>query len=226
MNLWTNGPAGTCLFGLFAASLMLGAFGIGETKEARFWNWFQKNSDRLYHFERDQQRVFDDLSQELAKVNPGLVFAFGPTKNGAREIIISADGISSIFPAVRSLVAAAPKMSAWKVIAFRPRVGATTSVQFEGHTVAPTDMWYRSMREGNKLGIVLYIRGYSKSMERQFQSAAFLHLDNALGEYDVATKIGSIDFKPLPADPRSAGLKQLSSLAAEVDKLSSPKNLH
>jgi len=206
--------------------LVVGSLSFGDSPEARFWGWFQRNSDRLKHFERDQDRIFSELSGELKRINGDLVFAFGPTKGGVREFVVSAGGISSAFPAVKKLVSAAPKMPSWKITAFRPRVGVTDHVIIEGRSVPAADIWYRSLPEGHKLGVVIFVRGYSKATERQLGSAAFLQLDNAIGEYDATTKIGSIAFEDLPVDPRAHGLKPMSALPAEVDRLTIPTKHH
>ena len=71
------------------------------SKEQTFWSWFQRNSDTLYHFERDRQRIFDQLAAEMHRVNPELTFEFGSVlDDGAREFVISAGGVKTAFPAV------------------------------------------------------------------------------------------------------------------------------
>jgi hypothetical protein len=49
--------------------------------------------------------------------------------------------------------------------------------------------------------------------------AAFLMLDSALGEYDVETKVGSINTFPTPPDPPAQGLKPFPTLTEEFDSL-------
>jgi hypothetical protein len=91
-----------------------------ESREERFWQWFQKRADQLFDFESGQQRVFDELASALNRVEKGLTFEFGPKESGKREFIVSADGIRDRFEAVRRLVSAAPLMPQWVVIPFRP----------------------------------------------------------------------------------------------------------
>ena len=47
--------------------------------------------------------------------------------------------------------------------------------------------------------------------------AMYLMLDAALGEYDVETKIGTIELKPLTGGPDASGLKPIKELASEFD---------
>jgi hypothetical protein len=96
---------------LFSSLLtVLGWFGrrAGLTPEQAFWNWFQKNEDSLFDFEKNQAEIFDRLSTELHKIDPNLTFEFGPKENDRREFTISADGIRKAFPAVEKLFASAP----------------------------------------------------------------------------------------------------------------------
>src|SRR5688500_13624428 len=89
--------------------------------ETTFWKWFAKRSDAYFSFEENQEILFDELNQALAKVHPDLCFEFGPVENGKRDFVISAGGIREAFPAVTSLYRAAPELKQWKLIAFRPR---------------------------------------------------------------------------------------------------------
>ena len=82
-----------------------------QTPEARFWKWFVANADRLFHFELDQERVFDALRAQLHRVATGLTFEIGQIDDGKREFVISADGDRVLFPYVERLVAAAPSLN-------------------------------------------------------------------------------------------------------------------
>jgi len=180
-----------------------------------FWQWFEKNSVHLSAFEQDQEKVFGELDVELGKVNKGLRFEFGPVKNGQREFAISANGIVEVFPAVNELVSAAPKLANWRIIAFRqPKEGLKDfKLEFEGVKMTANDLWFKDNAEGDKVGLILYIRGFKSDEETQaLAGASFLFLDMAIGEYFVVTRIGSIDRRPLPEDPRSLKLKPLGDL--------------
>jgi hypothetical protein len=74
----------------------------------QFWAWFVSNEAMLYDFEKDMERIFKKLAAELNRVDPNLTFEFGPKKTDGREFVVSAGGIKSSFPAVVSLVSAAP----------------------------------------------------------------------------------------------------------------------
>jgi hypothetical protein len=177
--------------------------------EKAFWDWFQANDERLYNFERDQEPTFDQLHAELRKVHKNLVFEFGSIENGRREFIISADGIREAFPKVESLYAAAPALSRWKVVKYRPRREpmdiALGDLRVDCHAVV-VDLQPHS----DKVDLTLYLPGYSEHTQDKYKRIAFLFLDQALGEYDVETRVGYIDLKARDeAPPRALSLAQL-----------------
>jgi hypothetical protein len=187
--------------------------------EAKFWDWFAANSERLANFEADQERIFDELAAELEKVHEGLTFEFGPEEPDGREFVVSADGIRERFPAVIRLVEAAPDLPGWKIIAFRQPKSMDYSLEYGGYELSPDDIWFAAEPDGDRVGLNLYIKGLSRANERVATGAAFFLLDGALGEYDVETKIGFIEFKPLPSKPASRGLQPLRELPAVVQQM-------
>jgi len=178
-----------------------------------FWQWFEQNSSRLAKFETDQERVFNELERQLKEVDGGLTFEFGPRDKEEREFVISADGKIEVFPVVTKLVAAAPKLPGWKIIAFRQPKSLDLVVEFRGAKLGKDDLWFVAEPDGNKLGLTLYIRGYKSDKESEALAyASFLLLDSALGEYAVETQIGSIERRPLPPDPSRLKLKPFAEL--------------
>jgi hypothetical protein len=157
----------------------------------RFWRWFAENDDRLFHFDRDLKRTFGAVSAALNEVDGDLTFEFGPVDDGRRDFVISAGGIKRAFPAVEALAAAAPPMRRWRVIAFRPRRLVGNTVDFGGIRVDPATVTYSLLASDTKLGVYLYIPGYAEG-DTRYGQAGYLLLDEALGEYDVETKLGPI----------------------------------
>jgi hypothetical protein len=167
-----------------------------KSKEETFWKWFQANESRLFDFEQDQDRVFAELGPEMRKVHPSLTFEFGPKKEGRREFVISADGIKDAFPAVVALADKAPELQRWEIIKFRQRRGPIPDLGYEGTRVKSEDVRFTIEPDGDKAGITLFIKGYDESSHRTLGTIGFLYLDSSLGEYDVETKVGFVDFKP------------------------------
>ena len=166
-----------------------------KSPESTFWAWFEKNQDMLFHFERDQEPTFNKLNTAMSKVHPDLTFEFGPDRDGKREFVISADGLKDAFPAVESLYASAPSLPQWTFIKFRPRRSAMT-IQMGDVKIEPTDVEVAVEADGDKAGFTVFVKGYDESRSQQFKHAAFIILDQSIGEYDMETKVGFIEVKP------------------------------
>lgn len=187
-----------------------------SSAEARFWAWFTRNSERLFNFERDPEPIFDELSEALQEVAPGLTFEIGSADDGRREFIVSADGLLELFPAVERLVAAAPAMRQWTVIAFRPPRGCEFAIEIDGHRLSPDEVWFTAEADGELTGLVLYLPGLTPENEDALAQAAYLMLDTAIGEYATETLIGFIERRPLPRHPQASGLQPFRQLRAAI----------
>jgi len=208
-----------------AILLLVVSCGSNTKKEApaknryeAFWQWFETKQDEYFQFEKNQTELFDSLDKKLSAIHPSITFVFGPVKEGKREFIISADGVKEAFIDVRQLVRAAPKFTKWEIIAFRPRLNPLVSVQFDGLIMDPDDIMikYNYDKENKLIDLELYIKNYKESDQR-FIGAAFIMLDNALGESDVETKIGAIEFKKLIQQKNNKNFIPLKELPNIVD---------
>ncbi|MGL6076556.1 MAG: hypothetical protein ACRC8S_20565 [Fimbriiglobus sp.] len=168
------------------------------SRAQKFWNWFQANTERLMAFEENRNVVFSELSKQLQYVDFDLTFEFGPNREGVREFIISAGGIKALIPTVESLVASAPMMPTWHVIAFRQRKDSSPVVMFGGVEFSESDIQCSLVEEDDVLHLDLYLPGYSDETTHLI-TVGFLFLDAAIGEYDVMKHIGPIAFHPTDA---------------------------
>ena len=178
---------------------MFGLFKTEATPEQEFWRWFQKNETNLFNFETNQEVVFDHLGAQMRKIQESLTFEFGPVTNGKREFVISADGIKIAFPAVERLYASAPKLDRWIFIKFRPR-RTPMDIEYSGVKAKVDDVYCTVEPDRGKAGITVFFRGYEAEQDKIYKGIAFLMLDQALGEYDVETKVGFIEVKPFSAN--------------------------
>lgn len=184
-----------------------------------FWTWFQDNTAFLETYAENTTAVVAAIGERLNAVNRQLTFEMGRADDGIYEFIISADGMSKAFPDVVALTKAAPTVPGWRIIAFRPRkldsLGKT--VRFEDMELSTNALWYRSSDQGDRIAVTLCVDGRDKDGAQAMLGPVFLLLDATLGEYDVATKIGVIEFEDCPVEPVEAGLRPISNLAHEVD---------
>ncbi|MBC5836172.1 hypothetical protein G6N05_14945 [Flavobacterium sp. F372] len=191
-----------------------------ETKEEKFWKWFEKNQE-TYYSEIDnleiREEIFNELTKNLKKVNEDLVFEFSPIhENKVREFTISAEGMKELFPIVEKLIEKAPKLKNWKFNAFRQRIpGDEFEIQYGDLKISYSDIYYRSENDNGKLGIELNIKNFDD--EAQTQNAIYILLDGLIGEYDVTTKIGWIEWVKLNENEME-NLKPIIELRNEIDK--------
>jgi hypothetical protein len=191
--------------------------GARDAAISSFWQWFAKNAARL----RDNQDfvgVMNEISQQLAKIDPG-VFGEIAVDKSERSLILTADGKRELFPLVQALHAARPTVAGWTVIAFRPRMPAALlkGMQFEmeGKKYDPTAITFSAERDGDKLNIRVY--SPREDVSNPAKSMMFTMIDHVIGEYDTETKIAGIDFGPASARPKTA--KPLTALAQAVDEI-------
>jgi hypothetical protein len=202
---------------LIVVSLLPVGSATGGGKEAQFWRWFEANEARLFHFQDDMQQVFAELGDQLEKVHPDLAFEIGAAELGKREFVISAQGLKAAFPAVRALHAAAPDLPRWTWTKFRPRRRELSDVDFGGRTLRVDAVTYKMFRDGEKVGLVLYVDGYIDREHEFFGEATYLMLDQALGEETVETDVGFIELRATDHE-KAAGAHPLSRLAAHFDR--------
>lgn len=195
-----------------------------EPKEQVFWRWFAENSATYLRFEPgapNQSAVLNQLGKQLERVNRHLKFEIGLKPDSAgRELVISADGRQEAFPAVQALVAAAPALPDWEITAFRQRQNlGDVSLQIEGVEYSPESLWFTLRPEGEVIGVDLYLKGVADPTSEATLMVCFLMLDIALGEYDVETRVGTINPMLAPHDPETQGLKPFLTFPEEFDAL-------
>lgn len=206
--------------------MALFSFGTAPKHEEEFWTWFQKHEDELYNFEKDTENVFDRLSTALGKIDKNLTFEFGPVReDGKREFVISAGGIKASFPKVEALYSSAPKLDRWVIVKFRPRRAVLHDLQYEGKNVKAGEVKYLLFKDtdANKVGILLLLPGYAEAEKEPFGQIGFLFLDEALGEYDMETRVGAVQFTSLDSK-YAKDSRPLSELASHFDEYLAKKD--
>ncbi|MBS4203446.1 hypothetical protein [Lederbergia citrea] len=169
--------------------------------------------------EENLEAAFPAIEKQLLKINPALTFEFSVDLiDGKREFIISADGNLDAFAAVEKLAMAAPVMENFKVIAFRQREEAS-DIQIGDVYLEPENMFFTYTRLDGLLDLDIYLKD-SATNDDDCLTAAFILLDAIVGEYDLAVKVGDIEFRPYE---ESIFLKPISELPDLIDQISSEK---
>ena len=204
---------------LILGTVMIFNFISCRDKDIDFWKWFSKNQIGLYHYEKDQQILFDELTKRLKSIDSNLVFEFSPVHaDSIREFTISADGLKESFPTVIKLVEKAPKIPKWKINAFRQRVpGDGIQIVYDDSVkISYNDIYFRYAENAGKVDLELNIKNYKK--ESGFDNAVFILLDALIGEYDMETRISGIDRKLLD-ESKLDSLHRIVELRDIVDNL-------
>lgn len=166
-----------------------------------FWQWFAKNESTLSNYASDSksaERAISLVAKELNKVHP-LAFEFGGGSGDKLDFTISADGMKKDFPTVAALCKAAPQLPRWNIVAFRQRKEESGGViHTHGVSVNIDECAFSAERtEEGMVDLVLYMKGLTQDTYEAYGSAGFLILDSMLGEFDVTTKVGAIEFEVL-----------------------------
>jgi hypothetical protein len=172
---------------------------------ANFWRVFQEHSGALAASSNADNPVYDLILDQLQRIHPAIYFEFssGP---GTSKIIITAEGDSSLFPLVDSIVAGAPKISDWSVLSLKPKLGFPVTTTWEGISVTIGDLVFDPMdRKGSEdLGLRIFVPGLAPENTEDAHNAILRALDHALGEREFANSVQYTEVFPLPvnASPR------------------------
>lgn len=187
--------------------------------EQIFWIWFVEHEPRLFSLDAgpaaQREGLLDELAAQLQKVHRDLTFELG-SSGPKRELVVSAGGLREAFPAVISLLQAAPPLKRWKLTAFRPRRSPSV-IELGGKRVDPECVRFTLLDNSHMAGIYLFIPGFDEN-DPDFKQAGYLLLDEALGEYDVESRLGLV--KMLPPEVRTSGERHpIAALPKLFDQL-------
>ena len=200
-------------------------FGFRKDPRKEFWRWLASHRRDIHQEIKGPgaptSHVWSilELGAKLQQVDPGLTHEIGMADSETIELIISAEGIKAVFPAVIELVKSAPRLDGFKITAFRPRCPDGLQLQIDDKLITDDLLTYRLVPEGDRLGLELFID--CALDERARTMIGFLSLDQRLGEYDVATGLRWIEIacgKPPDALP-------IIGLAADFDSRR-PRGMH
>jgi hypothetical protein len=177
----------------------------------RFWEWFEQHAVAL-QADDDLVNVMETISAALAKVNPRVIAEIAST-DVERTLVLSANGDPELFPVVHEIYAARPTVAGWRIVAFRPRSGLD-AITMHGKRMEPAKMKFVGTRDGDKLEIVVFVPDFTTTED--LGPVGFLVLDHVVGEYDMETRIGGVEFAALKKAPAKA--RPLTELPALLDK--------
>lgn len=195
--------------------------GADDSADVRaFWEWFVRNEARLRSIDSGDDPRLDELLRKLREYCPKLSVEVGGAPEGPVELIIRAWGRREHFPQVRRLVAGAPPIDGWKVIAFKPKQGFAFVSTYEGVRIDPKECWFlplESKKDPNALALRIACPDFDPARRNTFTSGLLQVLDTGLGEIEHAEAIAWVEVVALPDDPASDGYIELVDLQAFLD---------
>ena len=173
------------------------------TKQQLFWNWFKANEVKYYFLDRitdenEKEMILEDLLAHLHEYCDQLFFEVGGYPDEKQDLIITAGGNSEFFDKVEDLVSQSPSLEHWNVIAFKPAM-ENAVVEYNGIELNPETIYFIPLtsKTSSKIGLRIYIENYNSTHQKDFLTAAYLMLDNILGEKSNALNIGHVEIENL-----------------------------
>jgi hypothetical protein len=177
---------------------------------ADFWRLFSELAPRLAELTTAEDPIYDRLLAQLHRVDPGL-FIEVSADSDERELVITADGNSELFGLADAVVAAAPRLQGWNILALKPRLGFPESVTWEGVLINIADVVFDPItpEDSNELVLQLFVPGINEQEVDSAHNALLRALDHALGEREFAASVQYTEVIPLhgPGDDYISLLK-------------------
>ncbi|QEQ97239.1 hypothetical protein [Neptunomonas concharum] len=191
-----------------------------------FWQRVELTIDQLLHSRQDNQFDADALLSEyretLQSIDENLTFHFEKDEDeGPIEMIFGCDGYPESIHSVLTLVGAAPDLSGIRFKAFNHRYDPIPHfINVADEVCEIADFWYSLRSVENKLHLAIYMEDAPSLLDIDPRvEAVMIFLDALIGEYELMTRVWSLDWFEMPADPVDFGLKPLVELREGFDLL-------
>lgn len=121
-------------------------------------------------------------------------------------------GVRAKFPKVEALVAAAPKLPKWKIIAFKPALGFEFVHEYGELKIDPRKLWFLPLTaksDPSILGLRIGLPDFDAGAEERIKNSVWIILDTGLGEEDCAQRIRHVEVVSLTKTPEDEGFIEL-----------------
>jgi hypothetical protein len=161
--------------------------------------------------------MLDELLEQLHAIDDGLFFELSEPHEGVNELVITAEGDRELFSLVDRVVAAAPQLGAWQVIALRPPLGFDFEINYEGIKLDPEKLWFMPLAAGSggeHFGLRIMVPNLREAEEQTATNAVWVLLDTGLGERQCAEVIEHVEVARLPSMADTSDYVPLKELPA------------
>jgi hypothetical protein len=182
-----------------------------------FWSWWQGARDRVARAIESQEAIelADDISSHVKAMDGGLAWELGPGRTSRHHLCVTGEGDMRLRVLAERWLARAPDPDeTWEYYPARqpdPKCARQTlrldgvPVHFDAFRVGT------QVNDAHKrINVEMFHPAFGALKEEQRATAAFLFLDQLLGEDDVERWIGCVDFSDEPS-PDSVSADELRS---------------
>jgi hypothetical protein len=184
-----------------------------------FWDWFQNKKSDIEKFiisDSDDYSIYDELTEKLSSYNELVIAELTKDTHDINVLILSCDGRIDGIPFVEKLYESAPIIENWRFQKFR-MPGHVKELNYQGLQFKSNDIKIKYTPDEQYFNLELFIKGYNTNDDR-YKGLAFLYLDHMVGEYNVMTKIGNIEFKKMNLFTSSNDKISLEELKTIIEK--------
>ncbi|MFB9885403.1 hypothetical protein [Balneatrix alpica] len=166
--------------------------------------------DILLGYERLLKQIDENLTLQVGRAH-----AQAPV-----ELVIGCDGYAESIASVMSLVQAAPSMQGVHIRAFHERLDEVPGVveTLDEEPLALSTLWFHLSRT-DELHLSIFLEEFQGLESDTRVEAVMYYLDALIGEFDLMTRVATLNWYVLPEDPLDFGLKPLSELRTEFDRI-------
>ncbi len=197
-----------------------------------FWKWFKQHNSiylNLLKFTASKTALeyqFNELLIHLRAYCKWIEADIMPGKNPQEAtLIITTGGRPKGFKRAEQLVAKAPAIPNWTIIALRPPrpLGEFVELRSKPVDITLDNCWFRYMYKDNKERIVigLYVDWILPGKESAVMEHVFLYVENLLGERSKALNVYIKNIEPRCDAPAKATLHKLEELPEYIGRLKS-----
>ncbi|KDE39284.1 hypothetical protein ADINL_2413 [Nitrincola lacisaponensis] len=191
-----------------------------------FWSQLEKTLDKLLESQSDNyfdaDRLLDEYRESLQKIDRNLTFHFERDEGeGPVEMVFGCDGYPESIHSVLSLVSMAPSLTGIQFKAFNERCNPVPARVNLGDEICLIDEFWCSLRLiDGKLQLAVYLQDLPEILDLDPRvEAVMIFMDALIGEFELMTRIWSLDWYELPEDPLDFGLFPLEELRERFDAI-------
>lgn len=189
-----------------------------------FWTWFAQHQHQYLFVnqvdEAERERMFNQMTEALHAYHDRLFFEIGGhAKSETLDLIITAQGIRTLFGEVEALVQAAPKLENWNVIALKPPMGPGFKVKYKEIVFDPEKTIFIPLDNPDVprgVGLWVCYPELNDENKNDYIFGTFLMLDSVLGERSTALDIDHLEVIRTPDDVVDYPFMHLSEIGLYV----------